>query len=226
MSRTLITVKTLAAQARNGRAIEIAADALVTPAAADWLAATQLPVRRLDAAPVADPTRDPALSVVADGSHPNVRTLLPLLERQYGPVAFWSCRGHVAGLMEALQHAFDALAGDPARRCVVVMRDGSIAHCVSNRQPHVRAAIATRPSHLTGLMRNLGINMLILEHERISLRQMQGMIETFTSGATSLEPAVAAALGDGTGAAAASSPPGSCRGCTSCESAKSSVPSR
>ncbi len=213
MRRPLVTVKTLLALARAGGTIDLAADALITPAAADWLATTPLPVRRLGAHESV-PSREPGLYMVADGAHPTVHALLPILERRYGSVAFWSCCGHVAGLMEALRHACDALAADPVRRCVVLMRDGSTAQLVSNKQPHVRAAIAHRPSQLTCLMRTLGINMLILEHERVSLRQMQGMIETFTSGATALDPAVDAALRGGlTGASATMSTPGPSCGC-------------
>jgi hypothetical protein len=213
MSRPLVTVKTLLAQARGGGPIDLAADALITPAAADWLAATRLPVRRVEG-PAPGPVGEPGLYLVADGAHPTVRALLPILERRYGSMAFWSCRGHVVGLMEALGQACDALAADPARRCVVVMKDGSTAQLVSNKRPHVRAAIGHRPSQLTGLMRNLGINMLILEHDRVSLRQMQGMIETFSTGATSLDPVVGAALGGSSaaGSAVISTPGPSC-GC-------------
>ena len=46
MSRPLITVKTLVAQAGKGGAIELPAGALVTPAAHDWLAGRKIPVHR------------------------------------------------------------------------------------------------------------------------------------------------------------------------------------
>jgi ribose 5-phosphate isomerase RpiB len=105
----------------------------------------------------------------------------------------------------------DGLAQCSQRRGVVIVRVGGIVSCVANRNPKVRAAVLTRPSDLYGLRKDLNINVLILERERLSLRQMQASIETFLTGRGALNPAVEAAL-SGTMTAGT--------GCTSCNGAR------
>jgi hypothetical protein len=193
MSRPLITVKTLIEQSRRRGEIELPADALVTPAADDWLRGSKVPVRRVDGAGGTAAPRA-ALYVVGDEADPAVRTLLPILERQRQGVKFLSCRGSRAGLLEAVRETCEGLAGCPQRRGIVLVQDGAVASCVANRHPTVRAAIASRPSALTALVRELGINLLILETGRVSLRQMQAMIDVFLAGKSGLDPRIEAAL--------------------------------
>ena len=52
----------------------------------------------------------------------------------------------------------------------------------------------SKPSTLFGLVRRLGINLLILEFGRWSLRQMQAAIDEFLTGNTRIDPIVEAAL--------------------------------
>ena len=201
MSRPLITVKTLIEQSRRRGEIELPADALVTPAANDWLRASKVPVRRMDGAGPATAHR-PTLYVVGDEADPAVRTLLPTLERQRDGLTFLSCRGTRAGLLEAVHETCTGLCGCPQRRGIVLVQDGAVVSCVANRYPKVRAAIASRPSALTMLVRELGVNLLILETGCVSLRQMQAMIDAFLNGKPGLDPLIEAALaGRGTPAA-------------------------
>lgn len=194
--RPLVTVKSLLAQARAQGAIELAEDALITPAAADWLATTGVPVRRAASGEQTTP-REPALYLVGDAAHPTCRTLLPMLERAHGPVTFWPCQGCRAGLVAAVQRTCAALAEDSRRRGVVVVRSSALVSCIANKHPAVRAAIVSRPAQLAGLMREIGLNLLILEHETVSLRQMAGLIDAFLRGATGFDPGVEAALAGG-----------------------------
>jgi len=195
MSRPLVTVKTLLAQARNGngRLIEIAEDALITPAAADWLSSRGLAVSRV--APDAAALTAPVLNLVGDANHPRCQTLLPLLERSLGGVVFRPCRGHRAGLLEAVQQTCAAVAADGTRRGVVVVRDGAIVTCLANKHPAIRAAVVRGPAQLSALVSELGLNLLVLEHSVLSLRQMVGLIETFARAKPQLDPIVDKALG-------------------------------
>jgi hypothetical protein len=192
LSRQLVTVKTITAQLRELGRVELRSDALITPAARDRLQSSGLQVTWLDRAP-AEPERV-ALYLVGDGANPVCQTLQLNLERSLGPVRFWSCQGHRAGLLAALRHATDALAKCSRRRAAVVVRDGGLVACVANRQPHVRAVVCGQPTRLAGYMRDLAVNLLVLESDRLALRQMQGMLETFARGATALDPVVAEAL--------------------------------
>ncbi|MCP4246196.1 MAG: hypothetical protein GY778_04025 [bacterium] len=196
MSRTLITVKTLIAQSRRDGAIELPADALITPAAADWLAATRLSIARLDRPDPAEATdrRQPTVYLIGDAAHPNIRTLLPIWERRYGGVAFHPCRGHRVGLLEAVATTCRALAECSCRRAVVVIKNVALVNCLANKHAGVRAAIAPRPSALHGLVAELGINMLLIENERMSLSQVQAVVDRFLSAKTTIDPLVEAAL--------------------------------
>jgi hypothetical protein len=194
MNRPLVTVKSLLAQARDGREIVLADEALVTPAAEEWLTRCGLPVRRMNAPSDAN-TLSPTLCVVGDAAHPRLRTLLPMIERRFGPVTFRPCHGHRKGLLAALAQTCDALAGCSRRKGIVIVRDGALSQCVANKREGVRAAIISRPSQLFELVRGLGVNLLILEHESVSLRQMQAIIERFVSMEPSIDPLLELALG-------------------------------
>ncbi|MBN1513668.1 MAG: RpiB/LacA/LacB family sugar-phosphate isomerase [Phycisphaerae bacterium] len=210
MSRPLITVKTLIAQSREGTAIDLPADAIITPAAQDWLQATRLPVRR-NGAGARVPAAGPTVYVIGDAKDPSLQTLLPILERRHDSLTFLPCQGNLAGCLDAVRRMCEGLAQCSQRRGIVIVRAGGIVSCVANRNPKVRAAVLTRPSDLYGLQKNLDINVLILEQERLSLRQMQASIETFLTGKGALNPAVEAVL-------AGTSAPGA--GCTPCNGAK------
>lgn len=192
MSRPLITVKELLSQVREHGRVTLPEDALVTPAARDWLQGAAVKVERVGAVATAAKAV-PRLHVVGDHTHPVVQTLLPSLERTYG-AAFQSCNGHLAGLMTCLADVCQWLGAAPEHKGVALLRDGAIAACVANRYPHVRAAIAQRPSSMFRLLRSLGINLLILETEAMSLRQLTALIDEFMKTKTTLDPAVEAAL--------------------------------
>lgn len=195
MSRPLVTVKTLLAQARERGAIELPDDALVTPAAADWLYGCRLPVRRVGAQTAA-PEEAPTRYVIGDAADPYVQALLPQLERQNTGLEFLACNGNRVGLLAAIRKLCAALAECQRRRGVIIVGQGAIPACVANRRSHVRAAILSQPSALAGLMRELAPNVLIIERGRISLRQAQASIQAFFAGKAALDPVIAAALGD------------------------------
>lgn len=192
MSRPLVTVNTLLAQVREHGAIELPEDALITPAAADWLHGARVPVQRTNG--TAAGVSGPAVYVVGDARSPVVQTLRPGLERQHGGLKFLPCHGHIGGLCDALHEACSGLASCSRRRGIVVVEDGAIASCVANKYPHVRAAIVVKPSALFGLLHNLGVNLLILETGHMSLRQMQATIDGFLAGKAAVHPDVAAGL--------------------------------
>lgn len=199
MSRPLITVKTLIAQAGKGGAIELPAGALVTPAAHDWLASRKVPLPR-QGPPDARETphgREPTAYVIGDAAHPNIRALLPVMERRYGGVAFQPCHGNRVGLLDAVKRTCDRLRECSRRRAVAVIKSAAIVNCVANKQRGVRAAIAPRPSSLFGLVNELGINMLIIENERMSLGQMLALVDGFLSSKAAIDPVIEAALRDG-----------------------------
>lgn len=205
MSRPLVTVRTLVSQLRERGAIELPENALVTPAARDWLHGSRARVQRVAARRPAPPA-SPTVYLVGDAAQPVVRALLPALERRWPGLRFLPCHGNMAGLMAALREACARLAESSEHRAVVIVRDGAGVSCVANKCAHVRAAILGAPSALFALQHELGINLLILERERTSLAQMRAAIETFLTGRSSLSPVLAAAL-DGLAAGVAPAAP-------------------
>lgn len=195
MSRPVITLKTLVSQSREHGEIVLPKDALITPAAADWLQDCKQPVRRVDAAP--EPIEpDPTVYIVGDAQHATIQTLLPMLERQYNNLEFLPCQGHLAGCLAAVKEMCTGLAECSERRGIVLVSSGAIVSCVANRHPKVRAAIITKPLALAELQRTLGMNLLIFERQHMSLRQIHATINAFLTGKARTDPIVKAALAD------------------------------
>ena len=192
MTRPLVTVKTLIAQTRQRGAVELPENALVTPAARDWLSGTRVAVRRVNAPP--EQAAAPERYFLGDAAQPVVQTLVPGLHRRHAGLKFVPCHGNMAGLLAALRETCAALSAAPERRAVVVVREGASISCVANKYPRVRAAILGQPSDLLMLLRELGVNLLILERERTSLQQMRAAIDSFFTGPCSVAPVIEAAL--------------------------------
>jgi hypothetical protein len=196
MSRTPVTVKSLIAAARRNGSIELPRAALITPAARDWLQSCALPVRYAEVAdaPAAQVQAAPLLYLVGDAADPTCRVLWPLLERTLGPVELLSCGGHREGLLGAVARMCEAVAQCPRRRGAMVVHEAALAACVANKRPGIRAAVVRRSSELTVLMNALGLNVLVLEHGVVSMRQMASLIATVARGEGSTDPMIAAAL--------------------------------
>jgi len=192
MSRPLITVKTLLAQSRRQGDVTLPDNALVTPAAADWLQAAGVTVRRV-AAEKAEPT-GVITYVVGDAGNPVLQTLLPSLERKYEPVEFLPCNGYLGGLLEATRRMCTGLTECSGRRGIALVRKSAIISCVANKCPGIRAAIVSQPTALFPLMRELGLNLLVVEPHTTSVRQIQGLIDNFLAGQTSVTPVIDTAL--------------------------------
>lgn len=191
MSRPLITVKSLLAAARTDGPIPVAADALITPAAADWLRTSGRVTETVAPSP---PSASPALHLVGDAAAPFCQALLPLLERALGRVVFRPCRGQRSGLLQALRETGVELAADGRARGVVVVHAGGMAACVANKLPGVRAAVVERPAQLAANLHDFAMNLLILEPPRVALRQALGLIEAFVRTRPEMDPALAAVL--------------------------------
>ncbi len=223
MSRALITVSTLMTQLRERGAVELPADALITPAAADWLRGAHVRVQQMSSTAAAGRAMlngqagrvsGPVLYFAGDPADAVVQTLRPMLERAHGGLQFVTCAaaregtqtqqsraghgqaasGRLADLLAGLQELCARLAGCSRRRGVLVTADGAIACAVVNKHPHVRAAIVTRPTALYALTRELGANLLILETERLSLRQILALSDEFLRGKSEVHPSIAAAV--------------------------------
>lgn len=191
MGRPLITVNTLLAMERHGE-IVLASDALITPAAQDFLRGTRTPVKHVDAQPVV--SKQPRRYVCGDVHCPVIQSILPGLERDYPSLEFSSCEGQVGCLLPSLANICSGLSECNQRRGVVLVEKTALVGCFANKYPKVRAAAVDSPACLFDLMRGLDINLLIINPAKVALRQMRAMIDTFFTGKTSLAPEIAAAF--------------------------------
>jgi ribose 5-phosphate isomerase RpiB len=193
MSRPLVTVKTLLAQVRDGEPLMLPPDAIITPAARDWLQTARVTVQSADAPPPAAP-KAPTRYVIGDPKCPTVATLLPQLEREHAKLDFRSCQGRLDCCLQHLCAVCKGLAECDQRRGVVLVADGSVVSAVANRHPQVRAAVVQRPSALSGIMQCLGPNLLVLETRQLAVRQIAALMNDFFRARPRTEPCVAAAL--------------------------------
>lgn len=195
MSRPLVTVNALTAQVRDAGRITLPEDALITPAAADWLQGTRVPVERVRARSVETPT-GPRRYLIGDAGNATVQTLVRHLERSQPCLEFLSCDDRRECLLKHVRTVADGIARCDDERAAIVVDKGAIAACVANKFVPVRAAILQQPSDLFALQHELAINVLIIEKERTSLRQAQGAIDTFFNGKARLDPRIESAIGD------------------------------
>jgi hypothetical protein len=210
MTRPLITVSKLLAQVRETGGVQVPEDALITPAAQDWLMSARVDVKRTGPAVTQPNGGFATLYIVGDAKQPVVQTILPGLERKYPKVSFLPCNGHMGGLLAAVRQMCTGLSECDKRKGVVLVRDGAPVCCLANRFEKVRAAILPKPSALYSLQRELGVNCLIIERERISLSQTQATIDAFMTGQTAVDPVIAAALGGHDAGPASNLPSGTC----------------
>jgi ribose 5-phosphate isomerase RpiB len=193
MSRPLVTVKTLLAQVRDGAPLTLPADAIITPAARDWLQTARVTVETSDAPPPVKP-KGPTRYVIGDPACPTVATLLPQLERAHAKLDFRSCQGRLDCCLQHLCAVCQGLAECDQRRGVVLVAEGSVVSAVANRHPQVRAAVVQRPSALAAIMQCLGPNLLVVETSQLAVRQVVALMNDFFDARPRVEPCVAAAL--------------------------------
>lgn len=192
MGRPLITVNTLLAMERHGE-IVLPTDALITPAAQDFLHGTRTKVRHVDAEPVV--SDQPRRYVCGDAHCPLIKAVLPGLERDYPSLEFSSCEGQVGVLLPSLAKICADLTECDQRRGIVLVEKTALVGCFANKYPKVRAAAVESPAVLFDLMRGLEINLLMINPAKVAMRQMRAMIDTFFTGKTSLAPEIAEAFG-------------------------------
>jgi hypothetical protein len=199
MARPLITVKALMQQVRKRGRVQLPENALISPAAADWLRGTHVQVQRTGAVQLggrgdADGKSARAIYLVGDEHEPCVQTLVPELERRHAGLRFRPVQPRVTSLIVALVDMCAALNGCARTRGIAIVNEASLVTCLANRFPRVRGAIVARASELHALMRRMALNLLILPLGDIALRQQAALIDSFLAGRADFEPELEAGL--------------------------------
>src|SRR2546421_504442 len=139
MSRPVITALMLEDLRRSGKEVRLPKDALITPAARDWLKTSGMPVTWEEAA-----TRAPrSLAVVMDHSLPELRPIRTMLDRDGGLVEVIEPVGGASGTAAATRRLCGKVSRKEAAKGIVFAQDGCVSLCVANKHRGIRAAMAT-----------------------------------------------------------------------------------
>jgi hypothetical protein len=180
MSRTLVTAQMLADLHRAGQSIALPKSALVTPAARDWLRDHAVPVAWTDA-PADGADADGSLRIVIDLGSPGMRSLFAALERKLGTVETIDPSEKAGGPIPAVRKLCADVAGGRATRGLVFLDDAALPVCLANKVPGVRAALGTTLPAVEQAVRQVAINVLVIEPSRLTVHQIRQMVDRFVT---------------------------------------------
>ena len=189
MSRPVVTAIMLDELVRAGAEIRLRRDALVTPAARDWLRDHAVPV-------IWEDRVEPGgqVAVVMDASVPELRTVRTYLERQGLLGELIEPPGGGRRIACATRELCEKMLRGEAAKGVVFAADGAVPVCLANKYPKVRAALGTGLPAVEQACRALGLNVLVIEYPTQTGYQTRQMIERFVAGPAAPPAALATAL--------------------------------
>ena len=191
MSRPVVTALMLEDLHRAGQEIRLAKNALITPAARDWMKEHAVLIAWEDEATAAGD-----LAVVMDASLTELRSVRAMLDRAGGLVDVIEPAGGKSGIAAATRRLCGKIARKEVARGVVFAQDGALPVCIANKHVGVRAALGTDVPAVEEACRELGINVLVIEYPTRTVFQMKQMIERMRNGASSAKAQTAAMIAD------------------------------
>lgn len=184
MSRVVVTAQMLEDWHRAGRPIEAPRDALITPAARDWLKERAIAVTWREG----DGGAAESLPVVIDLTTPMMRSVLTAIERLAGGVETIDPAVKAGGLLPAVSRLCSEIATGARSRGVVFTEDGALAACLACKFAGVRATVGASLPAVEQAVRTFAANVLVVEPSRQTTYQIRQMVERFLK----LRPAEAA----------------------------------
>lgn len=191
MSRTVITANALEDLRREDREIRIPRDALLTPSARDWIRHAACPITWLEAQAEGDGAM---LGVVGGLSLASMRCLHTELERIAGQVRVFESEGNRRKHLRALGRMCSAIQRGELTRGLVLVEDGAVSACVANKYRGIRACVGTGVIATDAAVRELGINVLIIEYPQRTFHEMRQMIRRLVSAPGQPDKAVSQAI--------------------------------
>ncbi len=180
MSRVIVTAQMLEELQRAGRQIELPRDALITPAARDWLKDRAVPVM-WQGGNGGTAANGGGMPVVIDLKVPMMRSLLMTLERSLGAVETIDPSDKAGGPVAAVRKLCAGVAAGRSARGIVFAEDGSLPVCLANKTKGVRAALGISLPSVEQAVRQFAINVLVIEPAHQTLHQVRQMVERFVS---------------------------------------------
>lgn len=175
MGRPVVTAAMLEDLRREGVDIHLRKDALITPAARDWLKEHEVPVTWTEPGQVG--SGGGSLAVVMDPALPEMRVMRTLLDRAGGAAEVIEPGKGPSGIAQATRQLCGKIARQEAAKGVVFAADGATPVCVANKHNGIRAALGMSLPMVEEACRELGINVLVIEYPTQTTYQMKQMIE-------------------------------------------------
>lgn len=190
MGRDVVTAIMLEDLRREGAAIRLRTDAVVTPAARDWLKEHAVPVTWTEP----DQGGGGHLAVVMDPAVPEMRLMRTILDRAGAGVEVIEPEGGQSGIAAATRRLCEKIARQEATTGVVFARDGALPVCIANKHNGIRAALGVNVPTVEEACRGLGINVLVVEYPAQTTYLMKQMIERLVKGPTAVRPETTAMI--------------------------------
>ena len=190
MGRPVVTAIMLEDLRREQAEIRLRKDALITPAARDWLKEHPVPVIWEEPGQSGGGT----LAVVMDPALPEMRLMRTILDRRGGLADVIEPQGGRAGMIDATRRLCRRIAGKEVAKGVVFVQDGALPVCLANKHKGIRAALGVNVPMVEEACRQLGINVLVIEYAAQTTYMMRQMIERFMAGRAAARPETTTAI--------------------------------
>lgn len=191
MARELITANTLERLAAAGQSIVVPRDALITPAAQDWLRHSGVPVTYQE--DVAD--GNASYGLAAEFEQPMIRSTAAAIEDVAGAYRRFEMPASAgrASLAVAIELC-GAVASNQIDRGIVLHNHPATVAILANKLPCVRAMVGTCWRAVESACQAVGLNVLIVQPGVQSYHEMKQMASKFLRSERRTLPAIKAAI--------------------------------
>lgn len=181
MSRAVVTAILLEELRREGAEIRLPKDALITPAARDWMKEHPVPITWLE--PQSN-GRGGKLAVVMDTSLQEMRAVRTMLDRWLGLVEVIELPPGLAGVVAATRRICGMVVRGEVARGMIFAQDAAVPLLLANKHNNIRAALGLTLPMVEDAVRKLAVNLLVVEYPVMSTFSVKQMIERMLFGPT------------------------------------------
>jgi hypothetical protein len=172
LNERVITADLLERSVNGHRRIQIAAKAVLTPSAREFLRKSEVEWSRLDGQ-AAGPTGSGQWKAIVLEAAPVVSGAVEDMMR-----SGWQ-RELVGSVREAVEQAVGSICRGEAAGIVVFSEQADAIICRANRNPKVRGAVVTDVKHLDALRRGLGPNLIGIRPQGRSYFELRNLLRAF-----------------------------------------------
>jgi ribose 5-phosphate isomerase RpiB len=177
MGRQVVTATWLEDLYRTGSPIAVASDALITPAARDWLKDRGTAVRYLNAS--SNGHGDGRYGLVLNEQQAVHRSMAMNLESKFGCGQRFVAEKDASSVVSAVRAMCGAIQRGTFSHGVVLTEEGSLPACFANKQNGIRAAMVDSLATVSEAIRAVGINVMVVETPRQTYHQIRQVVDRF-----------------------------------------------